>query len=157
MYLPQLATIIASITAFTLMSMKLVIGMMSGSVSVLSSAIDSLLDLFVSLFNLVAVKTAQKPADKKFNYGRGKSEAIASFVEGGVIAISGVYIFVLSSKKIFTSESLELLGPAMSVMIVSIIVTFLLVVFLQHIAKKTDNLVVEADALHYKTDLYTNI
>ena len=56
--------------------MKLAIGIMSGSVAVLASAVDSILDMFVSLFNYFAISNAEKPADKYFNYGRGKIEAL---------------------------------------------------------------------------------
>lgn len=63
-------------------------GIVTGSVAVLSSAIDSLLDFFVSLFNYIAIKTAKIPADEAFNYGRGKIEALAAFIEGLVITLS---------------------------------------------------------------------
>ncbi len=57
---------------------KLALGILSGSVAVLASAIDSVLDMFVSIFNYFAILNSEKPADKKFNYGRGKIEALAS-------------------------------------------------------------------------------
>jgi len=72
---------VSSSVAFILLSIKIIIGIITGSIAVLSSAIDSLLDLFVSLFNLIAIKNAQKPADENFNYGRGKMEGLASFLE----------------------------------------------------------------------------
>ena len=68
------STIIASSVAFSLAIVKVFVAVFTGSVAVLSSAIDSLLDFFVSVFNFFAVKNAEKPADAKFNYGRGKIE-----------------------------------------------------------------------------------
>ena len=70
MSLQKIATLVSSSTAFVLVAIKLTFGLMSGSVALLSSAIDSLLDMFVSVFNYFAVKNAEKPADEQFNYGR---------------------------------------------------------------------------------------
>jgi divalent metal cation (Fe/Co/Zn/Cd) transporter len=81
MSLQKTATIVASVTAFLLLVTKFFVGIISGSIAVLSSAIDSLLDLFVSLFNYFAVHSSEKDADKLFNYGRGKIEALASLLE----------------------------------------------------------------------------
>ena len=66
------ATIISSSVAAILTLIKLALGIISGSVAVLASAIDSVLDMFVSIFNYFAILNSEKPADKKFNYGRGK-------------------------------------------------------------------------------------
>ncbi len=151
------ATIISSLTAFCLAVLKLVVWIISGSVAILSSAIDSLLDMFVSLFNLFAVSSSQKAPDKKFNYWRGKVEALASFLEWFVIAISGLYIFYESIRKIIFKEHIEFIDLWIYVMIFSVIITALLVYFLDKIAKKTKNIVIEADSLHYKTDLLSNI
>jgi ferrous-iron efflux pump FieF len=81
MSLQKLATIVSSLTALLLVSMKMFFGVLSGSIAVLSSAIDSLLDMFVSIFNYFAVKNSEKPADKIFNYGRGKIEPLAGLFE----------------------------------------------------------------------------
>jgi cation diffusion facilitator family transporter len=88
MSLQRTATIVSSLTAFVLVIIKLTVGLLSGSIAVLSSAIDSLLDSFVSVFNFIAVKNAEKEADEKFNYGRGKIEALASLIEGIIITLS---------------------------------------------------------------------
>lgn len=147
---------LASGTAFVLLVIKWITGIVTGSVAVLSSAIDSLLDFFVSLFNYIAIKTAKIPADEAFNYGRGKIEALAAFIEGLVIICSWVYIMYESVMKLINKEQITLLGPAMWIMLVSVCITTLLVFILSSVAKKTKNLVVESDLLHYKTDLYTN-
>ncbi len=157
MILQKKATIISSITAFFLAFIKLIIWIISGSVAVLSSAIDSLLDMFVSLFNLFAVSNAEKTPDKKFNYGKWKTEALASFLEWIIISLSGIYIFYESIKKIIFKEEISDLNISLFVMIISVFITFFLVSFLSYVWKKTNNLVIKADSLHYKTDLFTNI
>ena len=156
MSLERTATIVSSITAFILLIMKLVVWFMSSSISVLSSAIDSLLDLFVSIFNFFAVKNAEKPADEQFNYGRWKIEWLASFLEWIIITLSWFYILYESINKLINWEKIEFIWIWITVMLVSVIITWWLVYFLQYVANKTNNLVIKSDALHYKTDLYTN-
>ena len=156
MKLEKLATLIASAVAFFLTIVKFIVGFISWSIAILSSAIDSLLDLFVSVFNYIAVKNSSKPADRFFNYGMGKIESLASFVEGVIIFLSWLYILYQSIFKIIDPKPLEYINSALLVMIFSTVVTAWLVYFLSYIANKTDNLVVKSDLLHYKTDLLTN-
>lgn len=156
MSLEKLATIVSSFTAFLLLIIKLFVGLVSSSISVLSSAIDSLLDLFVSIFNYFAIKNAEKPADIKFNYGRWKIEALASLFEWIIITLSWLYIMYESFIKLITKEHISYLHNAIIVMLISLLITGGLVVFLDYVAKKTDNLVIKSDSLHYKTDLYSN-
>jgi len=157
MSLQKTATIVSSITAFLLLVIKFFVWIISGSIAVLSSAIDSLLDLFVSLFNYFAVSNAEKEADSKFNYGRGKIEALASLIEWLIITGSGFYIMYVSVIKLINNEQVNYLWTAVVVMLISVIVTGALVYYLEYVAKKTNNLVIKSDALHYKTDLYSNV
>lgn len=149
---PMVATIVASILAI----IKLVFGILSGSVALMASALDSVLDMFVSIFNYFALHNAEKEPDEKFNYGLGKIEAIAAVVEGVIITISGLYILYSSIHKIIYQESVEYLDASIIVMVISVVLTALLVIFLNDVAKKTNNLVVKTDALHYKMDLFSN-
>jgi len=150
------ATIVSSSVAFLLTIIKLTIGIFSGSVAVLASAIDSILDLFVSIFNYFAISKSQQPSDEKFNYGKGKIEALARVIEGVIIMLSGVFLLYASIKKYFYHESSSYLDIAIIVMAISFIITFFLVLYLNYVAEKTNNMVIKADALHYKTDLYAN-
>jgi len=155
MTLQKKATIISSLTASILVVIKLAIGIVSGSVAVLASAIDSILDLIVSAFNYFAISKAEKPADEQFNYGRGKVEALAAVIEGTVITMSGIFIFYEAIKKAYLGEVVSHLTPSIIVMVISLILTLTLVAFLNFVARKTDNMVIKADALHYKTDIYS--
>lgn len=156
MTLQRKATLVSSAVATILIIIKLIVGLISGSVAVLASAIDSMLDLIVSAFNYFAVTKSEQPADEHFNYGRGKIEALASVIEGTVITISGFYILYEAIKKAYIGEPTSYLGVSIAVMFVSLILTLALVIFLNFVAKKTNSLVIKSDALHYKTDLYTN-
>lgn len=151
------ATIVATTTAFCLAVTKLTIGLISGSVSVMASAIDSLLDMGISLFNIVAVHNAKKDPDDQFNYGRWKMEALAAFLEGVIISLSAVYIAYQSIAKFIYQEPIVEVGAGVIVMIISVIVTGALVTYLQGIAQKSKNIVITSDILHYKTDLLSNM
>jgi len=150
------ATLVSSSVALLLTLIKLTVGILSGSVAVLASAIDSILDLFVSLFNYFAITNSEKPADSIFNYGRGKIEALASVIEGTIITLSGIFLFYTAVDKYFSNTKSTYLEESLWVMIISLIITLSLVIYLNIIAKKTNNMVIKADALHYKTDVWTN-
>ncbi len=157
MTLQKKATAVSSSVAALLTLIKLSIGIASGSVAVLASAIDSVLDMFVSIFNYFAISNSEKPADKYFNYGRGKIEALASVIEGTIITISGLFLLYQAIDKAINGEISSYINISIVVMIISLIITIALVIYLNIVAKKTNSLVIKADALHYKTDVYSNI
>ena len=156
MNIQKKATIISSFIAFFLAVLKLIVWFFSNSIAILSSAIDSILDMFVSLFNLFAVSSAEKNPDKVFNYWRWKIEALASFLEGIIISFSWAYIFYEAINKIIHKWRITDIWIWVFVMIFSVIVTFFLVFYLTKVWEKTKNLVIKSDALHYKTDLLSN-
>ena len=151
------AVIAAGACAFLLALVKFTAGLFSGSVAVLGSAIDSMLDFIVSLLNLFALRKSRKQADERFNFGYTKLEALAALFECVIIVVAAGYIFYESVKK-FSEPNLEIdLGLSLGVMVFSVIVTLCLVLFLNQISKKSGNLIIKADALHYKIDLFSNL
>ncbi|MBN2816087.1 MAG: cation transporter [Campylobacterales bacterium] len=156
MRLEKKATIISTTVASVLVIMKMTVGVLSGSIAVLASAIDSLLDLTVSLFNYFALHTAEKNPDEKFHYGRSKIEPLAAVIEGVVISFSALFIFYEALSKIIHPREMGFMNESIGVMIASLIITSGLVLFLNYVAKKTENMVIRADALHYKSDLFSN-
>lgn len=150
------ATLVSSSVATILLIVKLVLGVASGSVSVLASAIDSLLDMLVSIFNFFAIKKSEEHPDEEYHYGKAKIQAIAAVIEGTIITISGIYIIYEAIKKLSSGSVTTLLTPSIVAMTFSIIITYILVKYLLKIARETDNLVIKADALHYQTDLWSN-
>ncbi len=157
MTLQKKATVVASATAFFLIVIKLTVGIMTGTVVIIASAIDSALDFLISLFNSYAITKSQKPMDAEYNYGRGKIEGLASMTEGLVIIASGLFIIYAAVQKFISGEPTTHLGLSLAVMAVSIATTAALVIFLNFVYKKTKNLIIKSDALHYKSDLYTNV
>jgi cation diffusion facilitator family transporter len=156
MRIEKKATLISTIVAFTLVTFKLTVGIISGSVAVLASAIDSLLDMVVSLFNYFALHNSDKEPDENFNFGRRKLEPLAAVIEGTIISLSALFILYTAISKMVQGGVIEHLDLSIGVMIVSLIITAGLVFFLNHVANKTGNMVIAADALHYKTDLLSN-
>lgn len=156
MRLEKKATVVSTSVAGLLVIMKMTVGILSGSIAVLASAIDSMLDLLVSLFNYFALHTAEKDPDDQFHYGRSKVEPLAAVIEGIVVSFSALFILYGALSKIIHPKEMEYMNESVAVMIVSFIVTAILVYFLNSVAKKTNNMVIKADALHYKTDLFSN-
>ena len=156
MRLEKKATVVSTSVAGVLVIIKMTIGIMSGSIAVLASAIDSFLDLTVSLFNYFALSNAEKDPDDKFHFGRGKIEPLAAVIEGTVISLSALFILYEAISKIVYPREMGHISESIAVMIVSFIITAFLVAFLNSVAKKTKNMVIKADALHYKTDLFSN-
>jgi len=150
------ATLVSISVATVLVLVKFVVGMLSGSVAVLASAIDSLLDTLVSIFNFFAINKSEENPNDSYQYGKGKIQAIAAVIEGTVITISGLYIIYEAIKKLNNGSVTTLLEPSIWVMVFSIIMTYALVKYLLKVALETDNLVIKADALHYQTDLWSN-
>ena len=156
MRLEKKATVVSTSVAGVLVLMKMTVGILSGSIAVLASAIDSLLDLTVSLFNYFALNTAEKSADEQFNFGRSKIEPLAAVIEGTVISLSALFILYEALVKIAHPREMGYMASSIWVMSASLIITLFLVMFLNYVAKKTQNMVIKADALHYKTDLFSN-
>lgn len=155
---PRRATRMAAATALLLIGVKLAVGLATGTVSVLASAVDSLLDFLVSSFNAYAVRSAERPSDEAYNYGRGKMEAVAALVEGLFILGSALYILREALIGFAGPSPLDERGLhwAIAAMAVSMTATFLLVRYLKRMSRESPSLVIQADTIHYGMDLLTN-
>ncbi|MDO8453087.1 MAG: cation diffusion facilitator family transporter [Sulfurimonas sp.] len=156
MRLEKKATVVSTSVAGLLVLIKMAIGIFSGSIAVLASAIDSFLDLTVSLFNYFALNNAEKDPDEQFHFGRSKIEPLAAVIEGTIISFSAIFILYEALKKFVHNEPMQHITESVLVMVASFVITAILVLFLNYVAKKTKNMVIKADALHYKTDLFSN-
>ncbi len=157
MRIEKVATLTSSATALVLVLLKATVALLSGSVALLASAIDSLLDFSVSIFNFYALTQSEKGSDSTYNFGRGKFEPLAALLEGTIISISALFIAYEAILKLVHHREVEYLDTSIVIMLISLVITIILVVFLNYVAKKNNNLVIKADALHYKTDIYSNI
>ena len=136
---------------------KVIAGLLSGSVSIISEAIHSSMDLVASCVAFMAVRTSAKPADRDHPYGHGKIENISGIVEGVLIFIAAGLIIFEAVKKIMEPVEIESAGIAIAVMGGAALVNFFVSKYLYRVAKEEDSMALEADALHLKTDVYTSL
>ena len=146
---------IAGLTASVLAVIKLVFGLSSGSMAVVSSALDSLGDCLVSAINFFALKKASAQPNEKFNFGYGKIEALTTLFEGFFIMAAGLFVAYGGVMKILNPEPIDF-GIGAVVMVISLVMTTALVIYLRHAAAKYDSMIIYADATHYQVDLLTN-
>lgn len=144
-------------TAASLAGLKLVTGLMTGSLAVLSSAIDSLLDILMSCVNYLAIRQAEQPADRSHPFGHGKFETVATLAQALLIALSGAWIIYESIQRLLGGAALARLGEGMAVLLLSAAVSWLLTRYLRRVARETDSSALQADALHFAMDVYTNL
>lgn len=136
---------------------KLIIGLTMNSVSVISEAIHSGLDLVAALIAYFSVQEASKPADEEHRYGHGKIENVSGTVEALLIFLAGVIIINHSVQKIINPVPIEGLGLGALVMAISAVVNFFVSRELMRVARKTDSIALEADAQHLRTDVITSV
>lgn len=144
-------------TAFTLTVLKLITGLLTGSLAVLSSAIDSLLDILMSGINLLAIRQAEQPADSTHPFGHGKYETLATLIQALVIASSGSWIIFESVRRLYRGAEVAKLGSGIGVLAISAIVSWWIGRYLRRTGERTDSSALRADALHFSMDLYTNL
>lgn len=141
-----------------LIIMKVVVGIISGSVSIISEAIHSSMDLIAAIIAFFSVRVSDTPPDSRHPYGHGKVENISGVIEALLIFAAASMIIVEAVKKL-AGEPVELdriwIGSA--IMFVSAIVNTIVSRKLYKVARKTKSVALEADALHLKTDVYTSL
>lgn len=140
-----------------LILLKLVVGLISGSVSIISEAIHSTMDLLAAIIAFFSVKTSDKPADEKHPYGHGKYENISGVIEALLIFVAAILIIVEGIKKLIHPKDIESIGIGFIVMFISAFVNYIVSKKLYKVAKQEDSIALEADALHLKADIYTSL
>jgi ferrous-iron efflux pump FieF len=150
------ATYASISVAGAMVLVKLAAWLMTGSVSLLSSLLDSLLDAAASLVNLIAIHQALTPADREHRFGHGKAEPLASLGQSAFITGSAVLLIIQGLQHLLTPAPVTNSGIGIAVMVFAIAVTFALVRYQQRIIKRTGSLVVSSDELHYRSDLILN-
>jgi cation diffusion facilitator family transporter len=144
------------IVALFLIALKATSGWLTGSLSVWASLLDSVLDLFASTLNFIAVLAASRPADEDHAYGHGKAESLTSLFQAIVIGASGIFIVWEAVHRIRGRHQTRSEAIGIISMIVAIAASVWLVRRLQRVARATDSLALSSDALHYATDIYIN-
>ena len=150
------ATYASVSVAVFLITIKLIAWGRSDSVSLLATLVDSVLDAFASIINLIAVRHALTPADKEHRFGHGKAEALAGLSQSLFIAGSSLFLLLEAAQTFLNPAEIKHAFSGIAVMAISIIATLGLVSFQHYVIKKTRSVAIRADALHYKSDILVN-
>lgn len=137
--------------------MKFIVGIMTGSMGIISEAAHSALDLGAAGLTLFAVKASDKPADNEHPYGHGKIESISALVETGLLFLTSAWIIYEAIRRMITHNTeIEITWYAFAVIIVSIIIDISRSRALKKVAKETHSQALEADALHFSSDIWSS-
>ncbi len=155
--LMRMATYASVSVASILIIAKLVAWSLTGSVAMLSTLVDSLLDGLASVITLIAVRHSLTPADREHRFGHGKAEALAAMAQSAFVAGSAVIVIFHAGTRLFQPLPLAATEVGIAVMVGSIALTLALVFFQSYVVKKSNSLAITADSLHYKGDLLINL
>lgn len=150
------ATYASVVTAAALIVAKLAAYLATGSVSLLSTLLDSLLDAAASLVNLVAVRAALTPADREHRFGHGKAEPLGALAQAAFITGSAIFLVFEAGTRLVNPQPLENSAVGIAVMLFSIVATLLLVGYQRRVIRLTNSVAIKADSLHYVGDLMVN-
>ncbi len=143
--------------AIFLTGFKLVIGLLTGSLGILSEALHSALDLVAAIITFFAVKFADVPPDEGHNYGHGKIENYSALIETLLLVITCIWIIYEGIRRLVTHEvQIEVTVWSFIVIVSSIVIDFSRSRALYRVAKKHDSQALEADALHFSTDIWSS-
>ena len=150
------ATYASVATASILVVAKLYAWLATGSVSLMASLVDSLMDVGASAVNLIAVRYALMPADDEHRFGHGKAEALAGFAQAMFILGSAIFLVLHAIDRLFSPLPLDNVSDGLAVIVFSMIATVALLAFQSWVIRQTQSTAIRADALHYTADLATN-
>jgi len=143
------------IVVTALITLKVVVAVITGSISILAQAADSFLDLFAIIITFFAIGVATKPADKEHPFGHGKVENIAAIVQAVLIFTAGGLIIYSAVRRIILGTTVELTEAGIGVMLVSLVVSLWLSRHLLKVSKATDSVALEANARNIAADVYS--
>lgn len=145
------------LAAALLTILKTAVGLLTGSLGILSEAAHSALDLVAALVTYISVRLADRPADSSHPFGHGKFEHLSAFIQTGLLLLTCVWIVAEAFKRLFFSPvHVHPSIAAFAVMLISIFVDVLRSRSLTRAAKKYKSQALEADALHFSTDIYSS-
>ena len=155
--LMRIATVASMSVALCLIGAKTVAWLLTESVSMLSSLVDSSLDFLASLVTFLAVRQALTPADADHRFGHGKAEALAGLTQAGFIAASGGGLLLNVGERVLHPQHVqqEMVGVAVSA--VAIVLTLALVTFQSYVVRRSGSIAIGADKAHYMTDIVSNL
>jgi ferrous-iron efflux pump FieF len=151
------ATVASVAVAFTLIGIKFIAYILTGSVALLSSLIDSVLDSLASIVNFIAVRHSLSPADKEHRFGHGKAEPLAGLAQAAFIMGSSLFLIFEAINRFVNPHAILHGDMGIVVMLISLVATIVLVIYQRHVVKQTDSLAIQADSIHYFSDIALNL
>lgn len=142
--------------ALTLILLKALAFIGTGSIAILSTLFDSVQDLMTSLINFIAVKHSIQPADKKHRFGHGKAQGIGSLIQSLIILISGGILIYTSCQRLCHQTTPTELSIGFWIIGVALILTFTLIRFQKYVVRLTGSLSIKSDMSHYTGDILMN-
>lgn len=150
-------SIASVLTAGVLIILKIIAFMMTASVAILASLLDSIQDLMTSLINFISVRQSIQPPDKEHRFGHGKAQAVGSFIQGLILLASSGWLFWESVTRLGSHTPPTHSVWGIGIIFVSLILTGCLIRFQMFVIRQTDSLSIKADNAHYNGDLMMNI
>jgi ferrous-iron efflux pump FieF len=147
--------LIAIATTFALTVVKTVVGLLTGSISILSSALDSFTDLCAMSVSFAAVRTAEQPADRDHPFGHGKAEAIAGLLQALLIGASAIFLIVQAFHRIIDGYALRGETAGIAMMLVAIAASIFLARRMRQVCRETPSSALAAGALNFTSDIAT--
>jgi len=151
------ATAASAALAIALAAGKAAAWSLTGSIALLASLVDSVLDAGASLLTAFAVRYSLKPPDAEHRFGHGKSEALAGLAQATLIGASATFLIVYAVRRFADPQPLSAIPVGIGMMLASIAATSALVLYQRHVLRATGSNAIRADALHYVSDLATNV
>lgn len=151
------ATYASVAVALVLIAGKIAAWLLTGSLSVMASLVDSLMDLAASVINLVAVRWSLQPADKEHRYGHGKAESLAGLAQASFIAGSAFFLVIHAVERLRSPTPIHQAQTGVIMMVIAMSITVALLAYQHYVIRKTNSSAIRADALHYATDILTNL
>ena len=152
----RLATTASVTTAGILIAAKALVTLMTGSVSLLASLIDSTMDALASGINFFAVRYALQPADEEHRFGHGKAESLAGLGQATFIAGSAAFLLFQAIERLLHPEPIKSPELGIGIMVFAMAATLLLLGIQRHVVRVTGSTAIKADSLHYLSDLVVN-
>lgn len=153
----QRAAFLSVLSNLAMILLKVSVGLATNSLSILSEAVHSLMDLASAFIAYFTVGKSSQPADRTHPYGHGKFESLSGTIEAALIAAAGIYIIWESVERLFDPPPLKYLPYGIALMLVSAVVNLLVYRHNIRVARETDSIALEANAAHLSADVYTSL
>jgi ferrous-iron efflux pump FieF len=129
----------------------------TSSISILSSLVDSFLDVLASAITVIGVRVALRPADSEHRFGHGKAEGLAALAQSIIITASAIYVLIKALQRVSAPQEISNPEIGVGVMLGSICLTLGLLAFQRYVVRHTNSMAISADAMHYRSDLLVNL